>query len=114
MPTPLRSVLVDDPNDVFMDGDPADFPHREEAMAEYRALWLQFLMGTSEPLLSGGSRVPTEDARKRMDDLQLLICHGPGKVWRDFKTSLPGYAEWWDGVADAAVEHIDRKFPPNG
>ena len=87
------------PDDPWLDGDPEDFPHREEAMAEYRALWTQFLMGESEQDYVPGKPGPTMDARTRMDELQPLICRGPGPVWRAFRATLPGFQEWWDGVA---------------
>lgn len=102
---------MDDPNDPFMDGDPADFPHREEAMAEYRALWIQFIWGgQTEPDYVGNKPAPTEEARLRMDALQPLICHGPGPVWRAFTATLPGFREWWDGVAAIANEIHEEKL----
>ena len=100
------------PDDPLLDGDPEDFPHREEAMAEYRALWLQFLGGLSEEML--GRPGPTLAAQKRMDELQPLISHGPGKVWRAFRETLPGYVEWWGGAYDTveALIRASRGPPP--
>lgn len=91
----------------YLDGDPADFPNRESAMAEYRALWNQFLLGESEPDF-GGRRMPIEDSRRRMDSLQEQISRGPGPVWKKFTASMPGYLEWWGGVEDMGRSMIDN------
>lgn len=99
-----------DPDDPFLDGDPADFPMREEAMAEYRALWLDFLQGHTDPNYIGRRSAPVEESRRRMDELQPLISRGPGRVWRDFARSLPGYQEWWEGATTEALAEIQRAF----
>lgn len=94
-----------------MDGDPADFPHREEAMAEYRALWMQFIWGgQNEPDYVPGKLAPTEEARLRMDELQPLICHGPGPLWQAFVATLPGFKEWWGEVSTIAQEIHEEKM----
>ena len=105
----MKAVYLDE-NDPFLDGDPEEFPHREEAMAEYRALWLQFLGGMSEDLL--GRPGPVAASQKRMDELQLLICHGPGPLWRSFRATLPGYAEWWGEANSVAAAVIRAKVGP--
>lgn len=108
MPTPLTVTLA---KDAFLDGDPADFPHREEAMAEYRALWMQFLMGTSDVHpLNPERRSPIDEAEKRMDELQSLISRGPGPVWKAFRATLPGYNEWWGGTYEDGVQLMKEKF----
>lgn len=78
-------------------------------MAEYRALWLQFLSGVSQEQL--GRPSPVEASQKRMDELQSLISHGPGKVWREFRATLPGFVEWWGGMEEAVDAVLRVKFP---
>lgn len=108
MPAPLKTILAPD---TFLDGDPADYPHREEAMMEYRALWMGFLMGDSEDHpLNGSRRSPTEESKKRMDELQPLICRGSGPVWKAFRATLPGYNEWWAGTYEDGMKAIKAKL----
>lgn len=97
-----------DSNDPFLDGDSEDFPRREEAMAEYRALWLDFPQGHSEPGYIGDRPGPVESSRRRMDDLQRLISRGPGRVWREFTDTLPGYKEWWFGSINSMTSQFPR------
>lgn len=97
----LKILTEEDP---FLDGNPEDFPQREEAMLEYRALWTAFLMGSSEK--SGAFLIPALELRNRMDELQLQISYGPGKVWQDFKKSMPGYNEWWNGLEQDILKTI--------
>ncbi len=91
----------------YLDGDPADFPHRESAMAEYRALWNQFLMGESEPDLLC-RRMPTMEAQRRMDYLQEQISRGPGPIWKKFAATMPGYLEWWGGFEEMGRSMIEN------
>lgn len=93
-----------------LDGTPEEFPHREAAMAEYRALWLGFLMGESEPAI-GDMKCPTENVRRRMDELQLMIARGPGPVWKAFAASLPGYLEWWGNFDKTAKTLMSSRSP---
>lgn len=101
-------VVILSPDDPFLDGDPVDFPSREEAMAEYRLLWLDFLQGKSE-VYFGDRLAPVEESRVRMDALQSSICRGPGPLWRDFVATLPGFQEWWDGTATDITETYMEK-----
>lgn len=103
-------VVVLASNDPFLDGEPEEFPHREAAMAEYRALWIGFLMGQVEPNYVGDKPGPTADARARMDELQPLISRGPGRVWREFADSLPGFQEWWGDTASRLEAGITVKL----
>ena len=102
-----------DDESMAMDGRPEDFPDRQEAMIEYRALWLAFLGGESEPFIADlRSRYPTEIACRRMDVLQTLISRGPGRVWREFAATLPGFDEWWGNSTKEIVSKFESKLPP--
>jgi len=84
-------------DDERLNGNPQDFPHREEAQNIYRALWACWLI----------SRNPEEKTslEEEMDAQQLRISRGPGSVWRAFAASLPGFNAWW---AREATEMADR------
>jgi len=99
-------------DDVYLDGKPEDFPEREAAMEEYRALWFEFLRGASQEFLPGcDRRFPTNDMMLRMDVLQTKIARGPGPVWKGFAASMPGYLEWWEGAYDDAMTAFRKQFP---
>jgi hypothetical protein len=103
-----RQPLSEEEN-ARLNGTPEEFPHREEAKAEYRALWLAFLSGDSEEIFIG--KVPSQEARSRMDALQPLISHGPGSVWREFADSLPGYNEFWGATLSRGTNAALNTLP---
>lgn len=73
-----------------LDGDPADFPEREQAMVEYREAWMGWLGSWGS---SRQDRWRRKTLETRMDELQLKISRGPGPIWKNFKATLPGWEE---------------------
>lgn len=90
----------DPDTDARLDGTPEEFPHRERAMALYRTLWSAWLMSAD----------PEDKVRlqQEMDAAQLEIARGPGKVWREFARSLPGYEQWWANLAWKVLSRLDH------
>jgi len=78
-----------------LDGEHEDFPNREEAMQEYRLLWLSWLAqwGSRQQ-----SRWRKQALEIRMGELQLEVCVGPGPLWFDFARTLPGFVEFWGNL----------------
>lgn len=79
-----------------LDGTPAEFPNRSEAMTLYRVYWSAWLAAPEST-----SRKALEAA---MDEEQVRIAHGPGPLWRAYCNTLPGYAEVWEGITSTLVE----------
>lgn len=89
-------------DDTHLDGDPADFPHREEAQQNYRTLWAAFVLCTNaehQKLLA-----------QQMDNEQLRISRGPGPLWRAFADTLPGFRNWWARQTYEFLEQMERKL----
>jgi hypothetical protein len=83
---------MDNDNHHTLDGNPADFPEREQAMEEYRLAWQGWLGSWGS---SRQERWRRKTLESQMDELQLKISRGPGPIWKNFKASLPGYDEHW-------------------
>lgn len=68
-----------------LDGTEVEFPHRQEAMRNIRAMWSGWLV-----LGDLGAR---DELAVAIADERIRICHGPGPLWRSFAATLPGYSE---------------------
>lgn len=86
-----------------LDGTPAEFPHREEAMSNYRAMWGAYIM-TKNPELQ-------QELETGMDAEQLRICRGPGPIWQEFTKTLPGFHQFWASLGQEMVGKIRSLFP---
>ena len=77
----------------FLDGTDEEFPERREAMEIYASLWRLFLECKKDAKVALG-------IIKCLDNYQLKICRGPGPLWDEFISKLPGYIEYWGKLKD--------------
>lgn len=82
---------------------------QQQAMDEYRVIWITFLGGASEPFLPGSAlRYPLSTARVRMDELQNRIA----ERWEAFADTLPGYRAWWGSMAAEFASPVEAPSMP--
>lgn len=89
-----------------LDGTPEEFPHRQEAMGIYRALWATYTLTTDTET--------KKELEEAMDVEQCRICRGPGPLWQGFADSLPGFREFWARFDRECAEKIKKLFPQEG
>ena len=81
----------------LLDGDPKDFPKREEAMQKYREAYVLRRRLIARGLSHDEPAILSLE--RQMDSLQTQISRGPGPLWREFFDSLPhGPIRWWESL----------------
>lgn len=98
----MPNIVVTPEENARLNGTEDEFPHRQEAMDSYRQLWGRYVLSQDEE--------EKRELEMGMDEQQVRISHGPGSVWRDFASSLPGFNAWWArSVKEMLEEHARRK-----
>ena len=83
----MPNIVLTPEENARLNGTEDEFPHRQEAMDSYRQLWSRYLLSQDED--------EKQELEKGMDEQQVRIAHGPGSIWREFASSLPGFNAWW-------------------
>lgn len=97
-----------------LDEAPLGMFARERAMREYARAWNRYYALTQGKLwpsstATEGAQQEAFKLQEEMDRLQLRICRGPGKVWRRFVDTLPGFNDAWSprGVTEMIDDITD-------